>query len=140
MLLTVRDDPDDFGQIGRRDGIDGRPIAQFRMRPGQHAVQIPRIRVRTPLHEGLGQLLLEWHQLPIGNALSPVAQTDGQQFAGFQFAVDLVFGLPGQLAEQLNRHVARQFVDFEHFLALTLDRGHFRLRNWLRGGGTCDSR
>jgi hypothetical protein len=61
--------------------------------------------VRALVHEHLGQLVLERHQLPVGNALPPVAQADGQQLARLQLAVDLVLGLPGQLAEQRDRQM-----------------------------------
>lgn len=62
----------------------------------------------TLFHERLGQLVLERHKLPIGNPLPPVAQTDSQQFASFQLAVDLVFDFPASLP---NSETGRLFGD-----------------------------
>lgn len=63
-------------------------------------IQIPRVSVRKLFEHYLSQFELERHHLPVGDALAPVAQADRQQLARFQLAVDLVFGLSGQLAEQ----------------------------------------
>ena len=78
--VVAHDDPDNRGHVGHRDRINGRAITQVRVRLGQHAVQVPRIRVRALVHEHLRQLVLERHQLPVGNALPAVAQTDGLQY------------------------------------------------------------
>ena len=78
LLVGGRDDPDDHAQIAWRHDVDGGTITQVRMWPGEHAIQIPRVRPRTLIHEHLSQLVLERHQLPVGNPLPPIAQADGQ--------------------------------------------------------------
>jgi len=45
--VVAHDDPDNRGHVGHRDRINGRAITQVRVRLGQHAVQVPRIRVRA---------------------------------------------------------------------------------------------